>query len=125
LPKLEIDVGFKFGEGEARKETFVKVAGRTAVVTGGGGGIGGAIAVRLVEPGARVVVAAATKAVTSAGAVLTPEAVAELVLEAVDDERFLILPHPEVLEMYRRKGADYEKWLSGMRRYQAGLLAAR
>jgi NAD(P)-dependent dehydrogenase (short-subunit alcohol dehydrogenase family) len=95
------------------------------VVTGGGGGIGGAIAVRLVEPGARVVVAAATKAVTSAGAVLTPEAVAELVLEAVDDERFLILPHPEVLEMYRRKGADYEKWLSGMRRYQAGLLAAR
>ncbi|MBU3067245.1 SDR family oxidoreductase [Nocardia sp. NEAU-G5] len=67
---------------------------------------------------------AATRAVTSAGAVLAPDVVADLVLEAVDDERFLILPHPEVLEMYRRKGADYEKWLSGMRRYQAGLLAA-
>ncbi|MET8427007.1 SDR family oxidoreductase [Nocardia sp. NPDC004860] len=65
---------------------------------------------------------AATRAVTSAGAVLTPDAVAELVMAALDDERFLILPHPEVLEMYRRKGADYDRWLSGMRHYQARLL---
>ncbi|MGV9833102.1 SDR family oxidoreductase [Nocardia niigatensis] len=66
---------------------------------------------------------AATRAVTSAGAVLTPDAVAELVMAALDDERFLILPHPEVLEMYRRKGADYDRWLSGMRHYQTRLLA--
>ncbi|MBD0862909.1 SDR family NAD(P)-dependent oxidoreductase [Gordonia sp. zg691] len=61
------------------------------------------------------------RAVETAGAVLTPGAVAALVLEAVADERFLILPHPEVLEMYRHKGADYDRWLSGMRRYQATL----
>ncbi|MEV0291999.1 SDR family oxidoreductase [Nocardia sp. NPDC050710] len=67
---------------------------------------------------------AATRAVTSAGAVLTPDEAADIVMDAIDDERFLILPHPEVLEMYRRKGADYEKWLSGMRRYQTGLLQA-
>ncbi|APA97893.1 SDR family oxidoreductase [Nocardia seriolae] len=65
---------------------------------------------------------AATRAVTSAGAVLTPDTVAELVMAAVDDERFLILPHPEVLDMYRRKGADYDRWLAGMRHYQARLL---
>ncbi|MCU1648418.1 MAG: 3-oxoacyl-[acyl-carrier-protein] reductase [Nocardia sp.] len=65
---------------------------------------------------------AATRAVTSAGAVLTPEAVAEVVMAALDDERFLILPHPEVLDMYRHKGADYDRWLSGMRRYQRQLL---
>ncbi|MCY1307314.1 hypothetical protein D9M69_475860 [compost metagenome] len=37
-------------------------------------------------------------------------------LEGVADERFLILPHPEVLEYYRRKGQDYDRWLRGMRR---------
>ncbi|WP_435592595.1 SDR family oxidoreductase [Nocardia sp. bgisy118] len=66
--------------------------------------------------------AAATRAVTTAGAVLSPEAVATVVLDAVDEERFLILPHPEVLQMYRGKGADYDRWLGGMRRYQAALL---
>lgn len=66
--------------------------------------------------------AAATRAVTSAGVVLTPDEVAEVVMAALDEERFLILPHPEVLEMYRRKGDDYDRWLSGMRRYQQHLL---
>ena len=63
----------------------------------------------------------ATRAVTTAGDVLEPAAVADTVLEAIDDERFLILPHPEVLEMYRHKGIDYDRWLRGMRRYQRGL----
>jgi hypothetical protein len=44
--------------------------------------------------------------------------VADIVLEAIGTEQFLILPHPEVLEFYRRKGSDYDRWLSGMRRYQ-------
>ena len=61
------------------------------------------------------------RAVESAGAVLTPGTVAAIVLEAVADERFLILPHPEVLDMYRQKGADYDRWLRGMRRYQTSL----
>jgi NAD(P)-dependent dehydrogenase (short-subunit alcohol dehydrogenase family) len=61
----------------------------------------------------------AIRAVVSAGEVLTPEQVARDVLAGVADERFLILPHPQVLEMYRHKSADYDRWLSGMRRYQA------
>jgi NAD(P)-dependent dehydrogenase (short-subunit alcohol dehydrogenase family) len=50
---------------------------------------------------------------------LTPEQVAESVVEGLDDERFLILPHPEVLEYFRRKAADYDRWLAGMRRLQS------
>lgn len=42
--------------------------------------------------------------------------VAAVTLEGVADERFLILPHPEVLEYYQRKGQDYDRWLRGMRR---------
>ena len=47
----------------------------------------------------------------------------ETVLGAVEREEFLILPHTEVLDMYRMKGSDYDRWLSGMRRYQAKLRA--
>jgi NAD(P)-dependent dehydrogenase (short-subunit alcohol dehydrogenase family) len=64
----------------------------------------------------------ATRAVTAAGDVLEPAAVADIVLEAIDEERFLILPHPGVLDMYRQKAADYDRWLRGMRRYQRSLL---
>jgi len=45
-----------------------------------------------------------------------PEQVANLVADAVADERFLILPHPEVAEYVRRKATDHERWLRGMRR---------
>lgn len=62
--------------------------------------------------------ALAIKAVKTAGAVLTPERVAEDIVTGVADERFLILPHPEVLDMYRFKGSDYDRWLAGMRRFQ-------
>ena len=60
-------------------------------------------------------------AVTNAGAVIGPDAVAERVVQAITAGTFLVLPHPEVLTMYRQKGADYERWLAGMRRYQAAL----
>ena len=60
-------------------------------------------------------------AVRQAGEVVSPERVAELTVEAVAAERFLVLPHPVVLDMYRQKGSDYERWISGMRRYQRGL----
>jgi NAD(P)-dependent dehydrogenase (short-subunit alcohol dehydrogenase family) len=49
---------------------------------------------------------------------LEPEDVAAAVVEGVGDERFLILPHPEVLEYFRRKASDYDRWLAGMRRLQ-------
>ncbi|MFJ8085304.1 SDR family oxidoreductase [Streptomyces sp. NPDC096205] len=66
---------------------------------------------------------AATRAVTTAGDVLEPADVADAVLAAIEDERFLILPHEDVREMYRHKGSDYDRWLRGMRRYQRSLQA--
>jgi len=52
---------------------------------------------------------------------LQPEQVAEAVVAGLAEERFLILPHPEVAEYMRRKAADYDRWLRGMRRMQAKL----
>jgi NAD(P)-dependent dehydrogenase (short-subunit alcohol dehydrogenase family) len=47
---------------------------------------------------------------------LEPEVVADEVVKGIADERFLILPHPEVAEYVRRKAGDYDRWLTGMRR---------
>jgi len=52
---------------------------------------------------------------------LEPEAVAEAVLAGLAEERFLILPHPEVRDYFRRKADDHERWLRGMRRLQEKL----
>lgn len=49
--------------------------------------------------------------------------VADAVVKALDEERFLILPHPEVAEYFSRKATDYDRWLRGMRRLQASLQA--
>jgi NAD(P)-dependent dehydrogenase (short-subunit alcohol dehydrogenase family) len=50
------------------------------------------------------------------GSALEPEQVADDVAMGLADERFLILPHPEVAEYVRRKAADHDRWLRGMRR---------
>jgi NAD(P)-dependent dehydrogenase (short-subunit alcohol dehydrogenase family) len=63
--------------------------------------------------------ASATRAVRAAGAVLEPDDVAGIVVEALRSERFLILPHPEVATFFQRKAADHDRWLAGMRRLQA------
>jgi NAD(P)-dependent dehydrogenase (short-subunit alcohol dehydrogenase family) len=59
----------------------------------------------------------------TAGA-LEPEHVADVVVDGIRNERFLILPHPEVAEYFNRKAQDYDRWLRGMRRLRANLLAA-
>jgi NAD(P)-dependent dehydrogenase (short-subunit alcohol dehydrogenase family) len=56
----------------------------------------------------------------TAGA-LEPEQVADIVVEGIRNERFLILPHPEVAEYFSRKAQDYDRWLRGMRRLRASL----
>jgi NAD(P)-dependent dehydrogenase (short-subunit alcohol dehydrogenase family) len=52
---------------------------------------------------------------------IEPEAVADAVVAGLADERFLILPHPEVAEYFRRKASDHDRWLHGMRRLQQKL----
>jgi len=53
--------------------------------------------------------------------VLEPADVAALCLEAIREERFLILPHPEVATYVQRKATDRDRWLTGMRRFQSAL----
>ena len=48
--------------------------------------------------------------------IIEPEALAQTVVEAIREERFHVLPHPEVEEYVRRKGDDIDRWLTGMRR---------
>jgi NAD(P)-dependent dehydrogenase (short-subunit alcohol dehydrogenase family) len=63
-------------------------------------------------------------AVRAGGDVLEPEQVADVVVQAIRDETFLILPHPEVLTYLQRKTSDYDRWLGGMRRLQARVASA-
>lgn len=63
----------------------------------------------------------AAQAVTDAGGVLEASEVADQVLAAMANEEFLILPHPEVKTFLQRKTGDIDRWLAGMRRYQASL----
>jgi NAD(P)-dependent dehydrogenase (short-subunit alcohol dehydrogenase family) len=56
--------------------------------------------------------------------VLQPADVAKAVIEGLAREEFLILPHPEVAEYEQRRATDRERWLRGMRRIQAAMMAA-
>ena len=50
---------------------------------------------------------------------LEPDVVADAVVRGLASEAFLILPHPQVLEYFRRKASDYDRWIAGMQRLQA------
>lgn len=55
-------------------------------------------------------------AVASVDGMLEPEPVAEACVQTIREEKFLVLPHPQVLDYMRRKTADYDRWIGGMRK---------
>ncbi|MCL4685186.1 SDR family oxidoreductase [Myxococcota bacterium] len=55
---------------------------------------------------------------------LEPEAVADAVIEGLREERFLILPHPQVADFFQRRAGDPDRWLRGMRRLRTALYGA-
>ncbi|MDG2029359.1 MAG: SDR family NAD(P)-dependent oxidoreductase [Acidimicrobiales bacterium] len=59
--------------------------------------------------------------VASGDGTLTPEDVADCVTEALAEERFHVLPHTEVREYVKRKGADVDRWIGGMQRWQSAM----
>ena len=53
--------------------------------------------------------------------ILEPEFVADACIAAMEEGRFLVLPHPEVETYFQRKASDYDRWLNGMRRFKERL----
>ncbi|AVO39463.1 SDR family oxidoreductase [Pukyongiella litopenaei] len=47
---------------------------------------------------------------------IEPDSVAEACVQAIRDETFLVLPHPEVLGYLRNKAENYDRWIGGMRK---------
>ena len=54
--------------------------------------------------------------VASIDGMLEPEPVADACLHAIENETFLVLPHPRVLDYMRLKSQDYDRWIGGMRK---------
>jgi NAD(P)-dependent dehydrogenase (short-subunit alcohol dehydrogenase family) len=54
--------------------------------------------------------------------IIEPEVLAATVVETLREERFYVLPHPEVGDYVRRKGDDIDRWLHGMRRLRRSSL---
>jgi len=52
---------------------------------------------------------------------LDAESVADVTVEGLRAERFLILPHPRVAEFVKRKAEDPDRWLRGMQRLRKKL----
>lgn len=70
----------------------------------------------------RISIGGGTDVVRASGPVLEPDDVADITADAIVDERFLILPHPEVQDYVLRKATDVERWLAGMRKLQARVI---
>ena len=56
--------------------------------------------------------------------VVEPADVSRQCLEAIEQERFWVLPHPQVADYAARKATDIDRWLAGMRRFQRALYPA-
>ena len=52
-------------------------------------------------------------------ALLTADDVADVVIQAVADERFLVLPHPVVAQYTGLRAADHDRWIKGMQMLKA------
>ena len=83
-----------YGDRGIKVSVLCPQAVRTAMTSGGDGGVAGL------------------------DGLLEPDKLADTVVETLESERFLCLPHPEVLTYMRRKTDDYDRWLGGMRRLQ-------
>ena len=53
--------------------------------------------------------------------ILSAEYVADCILAGIQEERFLVLPHPQVSNYFQRKADDHDRWISGMRRFRRSL----
>jgi len=57
--------------------------------------------------------------------ILSTEYVADCILAGIQQERFLVLPHPQVATYFQRKADDHDRWIGGMRRFRRRLTGER
>jgi NAD(P)-dependent dehydrogenase (short-subunit alcohol dehydrogenase family) len=62
------------------------------------------------------------RGVTGADTMMTADEAADSVLAGMAEDSFMIQPHAELAEYVRHKGADYDRWIRGMRRMREGML---
>lgn len=55
--------------------------------------------------------------------VISPKQVADTVVQGIDAEQFLILPHPEIAQFIQFKTANYDRWLGDMRKLRRNILS--
>lgn len=55
--------------------------------------------------------------------VISPDQLAETVIEGIEAEKFLILPHPDVSQFIQYKTSDYDRWLGGMRKLRRKIVS--
>ena len=60
---------------------------------------------------------AGMRSMEASGAILEPEEAAEAIVQGIREERFLILPHPEVARYMQHKAKDPDRWLERMRQF--------
>jgi len=53
--------------------------------------------------------------------ILSADYVADCILAGIEEEKFLVLPHPQVTTYFRRKADDHDRWIGGMRRFRQSL----
>lgn len=53
---------------------------------------------------------------------ISPQDVANTVIHGLEQERFLILPHPVVKDYVLNKATDYDRWIKGMRKLRRASL---
>ena len=56
--------------------------------------------------------------VASIDGMMEPEVLCDSVIETLEAEEFLVLPHKEVLTYMQRKTGDYDRWIRGMQKLQ-------
>lgn len=54
--------------------------------------------------------------VASLDGMLEPEPVADACIKTIEEETFLVLPHANVLEYFRNKAENYDRWIGGMKK---------
>lgn len=54
--------------------------------------------------------------VASMDGMLEPEPVADACIKTIEEETFLVLPHANVLEYFRNKAENYDRWIGGMKK---------